>query len=240
MLYDFQTEKWSELAQGFGSIVWSHDSKFVYLQLEQGTQPADLVRISVPGGKIERVLDLKDITLGGFWSDWISLLPDDSPLLMLERSRQEIYRLELQYRLIWICLLWTMRNYGVLVPGKTGKVRTPFSLELIRDLRCLCHVFAGHKQELTARSFCTTEPIGTVFIRFIKGHCGIFGHPLDDHKNPRNLPFAFEFFDFQGAGQIPAAPLLNKLGYVLDVCRHPTLISYVHFSHRVILHRLAP
>ena len=98
MLYNFQTERWSELAQGGGSITWSHDSKFVYLQLKQGTQPADLVRISVPGGKIDRVLDLKDVTLGGFWSDWISLLPDDSPLLMLERSTQEIYRLDLQYR----------------------------------------------------------------------------------------------------------------------------------------------
>jgi hypothetical protein len=98
MLYDFQTEKWSELAQGGGSIAWSHDSRFVYLQLKRGTQTADLVRISVPGGKIESVLDLKDITLGGFWSDWVSLLPDDSPLIMLDKSAQEIYRLELQYR----------------------------------------------------------------------------------------------------------------------------------------------
>src|SRR6516164_7522678 len=128
------------------------------------------------------------------------------------------------------------------LPGsrETGKVRTPFSLELIRDLRCLGHVFAGHKQELISRSFCTTEPIGPVFIRFVKGHCGIFGHPLDDQKNPRNLAFAFELFDFGGAGQVPAAPLLNKLGYVLDVCRHPTLISYLNFSHSVILHQLAP
>ena len=94
MLYDFQTEIWSELGQGVGSIAWSHDSKFVYLQLRHD----ELVRISVPGGKIERVLDLKDITLGGFWPDWISLLPDDSPLLMLDKSTPEIYRLDLQYR----------------------------------------------------------------------------------------------------------------------------------------------
>jgi len=98
MLYDFQTERWSELTQCNCSINWSHDSKFVYLVRKQEAQPAELVRISVPEGKIERVLDLKDVTLGGFWSDWISLLPDDSPLLMLDRSRPEIYRLELQYR----------------------------------------------------------------------------------------------------------------------------------------------
>jgi Tol biopolymer transport system component len=98
MLYDFQTQKWSELARGHdsNSTVWSHDSKFVYVQLKD--YPAELVRVSVPDGKIEPVLDLRDMTLGGYYSGWVSLLPDDSPLLMLDRSTQEIYRLDLQYQ----------------------------------------------------------------------------------------------------------------------------------------------
>jgi Tol biopolymer transport system component len=98
MLYDFQTKRWAELTTdvGSGSVVWSHDSKFVYLDLKG--QPAKLVRISVPEGKVEPALDLSDITLGGYFPGWISLLPDDSPLLMLDRSKHEIYRLELQYR----------------------------------------------------------------------------------------------------------------------------------------------
>jgi len=97
MLYDFQTKRWSELSTnvGSGSVVWSHDSKFVYLDLKG--QPAKLVRISVPDGKVEPALDLSDITLGGYFPGWISLLPDDSPLLMLDRSKHDIYRLELQY-----------------------------------------------------------------------------------------------------------------------------------------------
>jgi DNA-binding winged helix-turn-helix (wHTH) protein/Tol biopolymer transport system component len=98
MLYDLKTNRWSELAQAFGSIVWSHDSRFVYLHLKHEAKPAELVRISVPDGRIQRVLDLKGVTLGGLWPDWISLLPDDSPLLMLDRSTEEIYRLDLQYR----------------------------------------------------------------------------------------------------------------------------------------------
>jgi Tol biopolymer transport system component len=101
MLYDFRTERWSELlAQGVEdvcSIAWSSDSKFAYLIREQQTQPVDLVRISVPDGRIERVLDLRDVTLGGYWPDWVSLLPDDSPLIMLDKSTQEIYRLDLLY-----------------------------------------------------------------------------------------------------------------------------------------------
>jgi hypothetical protein len=96
MLYDFQTERWSEFAQGNTSISWSHDGKFVYLIRKKGAQ--ELIRISVPNGRIERVLDLRDITLGGFWPDYISLLPDDSSLLMLDKSRPEIYRLELEFR----------------------------------------------------------------------------------------------------------------------------------------------
>jgi hypothetical protein len=95
MLYNFQTQRWSELAKGFGGAVWSHDGRFVY-----GSRPAELIRVSVADGKVQRVLDLKGVTLGGFWPGWISLLSDDSPLLMLDRTRniEEIYRLELQYR----------------------------------------------------------------------------------------------------------------------------------------------
>jgi Tol biopolymer transport system component len=98
MLYDFQTQRWSELAKAFGSIVWSHNSQFVYLHLKHESEPDELVRISVPDGKIQRVLDLNGVNLGGLWPDWISLLPDDSPLLMLDRSTEEIYRLDLQYQ----------------------------------------------------------------------------------------------------------------------------------------------
>jgi hypothetical protein len=98
MLYDFQTKRWAQLANevGSNSVVWSHDSKFVYLDLKG--QPAKLVRIGVPNGKVEPALDLSGMKFGGFYPGWISLLPDDSPLLMLDRSKQEIYRLELQYR----------------------------------------------------------------------------------------------------------------------------------------------
>ena len=88
MLYNFQTQRWSELAKGSGGIAWSHDGRFVYLN--HGARPAELSRISVPDGKVQSVLDLKGVTLGGLWPDWISLLSDDSPLLMtvVEKERQ--------------------------------------------------------------------------------------------------------------------------------------------------------
>ncbi len=99
-LYDFQTGRWSDFREGvrgFAESVWSHDNKSVYQCRGNGDQ-LEVVRISVPDGKVERVLDLKGVTLGGYWPGVLGLLPDDSPLLMLNKSKQEVYRLDLQYR----------------------------------------------------------------------------------------------------------------------------------------------
>jgi len=99
-LYDFQTRQWSDFregARGCAESVWSHDNKSVYQCRGNGDQ-LEVVRISVPDGKVERVLELKGVTLSGFWPGVVGLLPDDSPLLMLNKSKQEIYRLDLQYR----------------------------------------------------------------------------------------------------------------------------------------------
>jgi DNA-binding winged helix-turn-helix (wHTH) protein/Tol biopolymer transport system component len=98
MLYDLKTKRWSELARASGSVVWSHNNQFVYLHLNHGADPVEVVRISVPDGKVQHILDLRGVTLGGTWPDWVSLLPDDSPLLALDRSTEEIYRLDLEYR----------------------------------------------------------------------------------------------------------------------------------------------
>ena len=95
MLYDFQSQQWSDFVEGIPN--WSHDSKFVYLHRKNGDHSAEVVRVRVPNGKVEHVLDLNGITLGGYWPDWISLLPDNSPLLMLDKSTQEVYRLEFQH-----------------------------------------------------------------------------------------------------------------------------------------------
>jgi len=99
-LYDFHTQRWSELFDStrYGTPTWSLDSKFLYMQRKNGDGSVEIVRVSVPDGKVEHVLDLKDITLGGYWPDGVDLLPDNSPLLMLDKNAQEIYRLELQYQ----------------------------------------------------------------------------------------------------------------------------------------------
>jgi Tol biopolymer transport system component/DNA-binding winged helix-turn-helix (wHTH) protein len=103
MLYDFNTQAWSELGQGNYSFnSWSHDGKFVYVKnlIVGGTESdqVELDRIRVSDHKVERVLTLKDVRTPPSWAGWLSLGSDDSPVLMRDMSTQEIYTLELEYR----------------------------------------------------------------------------------------------------------------------------------------------
>jgi Tol biopolymer transport system component/DNA-binding winged helix-turn-helix (wHTH) protein len=76
MLFDTNTNRWSSLLDGeqVGGNEWSHDGKYVY------------------------VLGLKDFPqLADIFAAWIGLTPDDAPLLMRDRSVQEIYALDLNF-----------------------------------------------------------------------------------------------------------------------------------------------
>ena len=66
---------------------------------DRGTenQQVELDRIRISDYKVERILSFRDMTPPG-WAGWISLDADDSPILMRDRSTQEIYRLDLQFR----------------------------------------------------------------------------------------------------------------------------------------------
>ncbi|MGD0160955.1 MAG: protein kinase [Candidatus Sulfotelmatobacter sp.] len=98
MLYDIEKKDWTQLAQSrFGFENWSHDGRYLYAE-DYSDQTDDLVRVSVPGGKVERVLSLKEIPRGfDPWEFWVGLAPDDSPLLMRDRSTQEIYSLDVRF-----------------------------------------------------------------------------------------------------------------------------------------------
>jgi len=59
---------------------------------------AELVRVRIKDREVEHVLSLKDFPqLADIFTAWIGLTPDDVPLLMRDRSVQEIYALELSF-----------------------------------------------------------------------------------------------------------------------------------------------
>ena len=59
---------------------------------------AELVRVRIKDRVLEHVLSLKDFPqLDDGFASWIGLTPDDAPLLMRDRSVQEIYALDLRF-----------------------------------------------------------------------------------------------------------------------------------------------
>ena len=93
MLFDNQTGKWSELAQGsVGWLNWSHDGQWMYF-LDQGAKGA-VVRVRISDHKSEEVLALDNFNTTGRYSGSLALMPDDSPLLLREAGTQDVYALD--------------------------------------------------------------------------------------------------------------------------------------------------
>jgi len=95
MLFDFATQRWEEIAKitcGFPN--WSKRGDYVYF-LHEEDQPS-VMRIRIRDRKIERVADLKNFRQTGFYTQWLGLAPDDSPLLLRDTGTQEIYALDWQ------------------------------------------------------------------------------------------------------------------------------------------------
>jgi Tol biopolymer transport system component len=97
-LFDFSTGKWRDVETGsfFSFPVWSHDSRAIY-HVQNTVDPA-VMRIQLDGRSCEHVVDLGDVHLAGFYSLYLSLTPDDQPILILDRGSEEVFALELETR----------------------------------------------------------------------------------------------------------------------------------------------
>ncbi|HEY1470994.1 MAG TPA: protein kinase [Candidatus Acidoferrum sp.] len=92
VLFDFQTQKWTELAKGgVGWPSWSKDGEYVYV-LATGERAVLKIRAST--GQVERVADLKSFRATGEWGWLLALAPDDSLLLLREAGTQDVYALD--------------------------------------------------------------------------------------------------------------------------------------------------
>ena len=99
MLFDTSTNRWSNLLEGeeVAYNEWSHDGKYVYLRQNWGGA-AELARVRIKDRVLDHVLSLKDFPqITDIFAVWVGLTPDDAPLLMRDRSVQEIYALDLQF-----------------------------------------------------------------------------------------------------------------------------------------------
>ena len=93
LMFDFGTQKWSELAKGtLGWPNWSRDGQYLYVLDQSGT--GAVLRIRISDGKEERVVDLKNFATAGRYNGSLSLAPDDSPLLLRNAGTQDVYALD--------------------------------------------------------------------------------------------------------------------------------------------------
>ncbi|HEV2351484.1 MAG TPA: protein kinase [Terriglobia bacterium] len=94
VLFDFQTEKWSELLKLVGTAFenWSADGRYVYFI--HGPDNPGAYRLRISDHKVERVADLKDLPITGYMGFWLGLTPDGSPLVLRDAGSQDIYALD--------------------------------------------------------------------------------------------------------------------------------------------------
>jgi hypothetical protein len=93
VVFRFATGQWEDLAKGsFSFPCWSHDSHTVYY-IRFTNNPA-VMSVRVADHKVEQVIDLKDISLTGFYGASLSLTPDDQPVMTRDSGSMEIFTLD--------------------------------------------------------------------------------------------------------------------------------------------------
>jgi eukaryotic-like serine/threonine-protein kinase len=95
VLFDFRTQKWSQLAKIRAAFPnWSTDGRYVYF-LRWLDNPA-VMRVRIVDREVEQVLDLANLPTTGNVGPWLGLAPDDSPLVLKDTGTQDVYALDWQ------------------------------------------------------------------------------------------------------------------------------------------------
>ena len=93
MLFDSQTQKWSQLLKVRAAFLsWSKDGQYVYF-LRFEVNPAAL-RVRIVDGTVEQVFDLTNLPITGNIGPWLGLDPNDHVLVLKDTGTQDIYALD--------------------------------------------------------------------------------------------------------------------------------------------------
>jgi Tol biopolymer transport system component len=101
MLYDSSAGKWAVLTEGeWGYQEWTRDGRYLYAQ----DSNHNLFRIKIATRKLQKVLDLKDVpvrmyrrsSIDDLFAYWTGVAADGSPILMRDKSTQDIYAIDVQ------------------------------------------------------------------------------------------------------------------------------------------------
>jgi Tol biopolymer transport system component len=100
-LYSFQTGSWKPLPSPKGPThlgweTWSHDSRHLYFMIG-----SNIYKVGIPEGSLELAANVGNIDIicpVVAWGNWFALTPDDRVLVLRDRSVEEVYALDLEYR----------------------------------------------------------------------------------------------------------------------------------------------
>jgi hypothetical protein len=95
-IFDSETREWSVLQEKdqIGFPTWSSNSQFIYF-LRTSDDPG-VFRVRVTGGSAERVVDLKGFRHTGAFCVWMGVDPTDTPMMLRDVGRADIYALTLE------------------------------------------------------------------------------------------------------------------------------------------------
>ena len=92
-LFDFQTQKWTELSKGSPSWpMFSKDGQYLYVLESVGN--GAILRVRLSDHAVEKIADLKKFFMSGAYSSWLSVAPDGSPILLRNAGSTDIYSLD--------------------------------------------------------------------------------------------------------------------------------------------------
>ena len=100
VLFDFRTQKWVDLALGNSKLIagfpnWSSNSEYVFFDGGIDRSRA-FYRVRISDHKLERLFDMINLRKTGTYG-WSGLGADDSPLLLHDTGREEIYALNVVF-----------------------------------------------------------------------------------------------------------------------------------------------
>ena len=72
--------------------MWSPDSKYIFLMGRVGSLRPELLRVTVPDGRLDRLADISGFATTT--EQWFGLAPDGSALGLRGIHTQEVYALE--------------------------------------------------------------------------------------------------------------------------------------------------
>ena len=93
LLFDFQTQKWTELAKGtLGWPEFSRDGQYIFAL--DGSGNGAVIRVRLRDHAVEKVVDLRNFVTTGYYRYWFSLAPDGSPITLRDAGTTDVYSLD--------------------------------------------------------------------------------------------------------------------------------------------------